>query len=883
MKVACLVAGVAVCVSAWSAPVWPEPTREMKPWIYNWWMGSAVDRDGMTDQCAELSRKGFGGFHVIPVYGAKGFEDKWKRLLSPEWMDAYSMAQEIAAENDLAVDLTMGSGWCFGGPQLTAEEGSWTLEATSDRKRLMPPGHPRAARVLWEGKDADGTPVILFTHLTGQKVKRSGPGGQGPMMNPFSPRAMADFLKPFSAAFDAPGAPKPRCFYHDSYEYYGAAWGPEVLHAFRAKRGYSLEDHYAELAGVGAPDAVARVKCDYRETLSDLMVEDVFPQWTSWCAARGIRTRNEAHGSPCNLLDFYALADVPETEMFACDKAKAREPSVTSAFMNSGDRDILISKLASSAAHVKHAGAATDPAVSSESCTWICEHFCETAGAVKTFLDRLFLAGVNHVFYHGMCYSAADAKWPGWTFYASLEMNRFNPLWHDADVINAYGTRVQSIARTTAIDNDVLVYWPLHDLWMDAKGFEQQLTVHGRAWMTEQPVGRVARELYDRGYAFDFISERQLATLGAPAATRYTTLVVPAAKYMKPATLRRLYALADAGYKVLFADGLPSSVPGFKDVAAGEAELRALAARRPANVSVGALAELMAAAPARAEPFNKAAGLMYTRHRLLNRTYYFLANQLRDDGVRGRFRPSGTVRSAMLMDPLSGRVDACDVVGGEVSLDLPIGHSVILVTSSFDEGWRTTSSAFEAGGAACGVHRIVRGACSTEIPLDGTWSRSPVAGGPEFPSSVSGRLPLTWGLAEEGPEASFCGTMRYATTVDVPLLPGETKGTARIDLGRVRESARVFVNGVEAGAAILPPWRVDFDPRLLKRGRNVVAVEVTSSGANRLRWLDRARPYEWKVFGDINVVNIGYTPLDASQWTPREYGLDGPVRLSVPR
>ena len=855
---------------------WPEPTAEMKPWAYNWWMGSAVDEAGLRLQVEEMSRVGMGGMHVIPTYSRKDASQD-RVLLSPDWMEAFGDAVRLAGEKGLGVDLTMGSGWCFGGPQLAAEEGCWTLGVTSDRK------NPRAAKILWEGKDADGKPVILFTHLTGQKVKRSGPGGQGPMMNPFSPRAMTDFLKPFSAAFDAPGAPRPRCFYHDSYEYYGAAWGPELPDAFRAKRGYDLEDHYAELAGVGTPDAVARVKCDYRETLSDLMLEDVFPQWTSWCAARGIRTRNEAHGSPCNLIDFYAIADIPETEMFMCDKAKATEPSVSSAFINSGDRDILISKLASSAAHVKHAGAAADPVVSSESCTWVCEHFCETAGAVKTFLDRLFLSGVNHVFYHGMCYSSADAKWPGWTFYASLEMNRFNPLWHEADILNAYVTRVQSIARTTAIDNDLLVYWPLHDLWMDPKGFEQQLTVHGRGWMTEQPVGRVAQRLLDDGYAFDFVSERQLGTLAGPDATRYTTIVVPAAKYMKPATLRRLFALADAGYKVLFADGLPTSVPGFKDVAAGEAALRVLAAKPPANVSVGALHELMAAAPVRREPFTREAGLMYTRHSLPNRTFYFLANQLRDEGVKGRFRPSGTVRSAVLMDPLSGRVEACDVVGGAIALDLPIGHSVILVTSTLDEGWRTSSSAVETHGAAGCMHRMVRGTCGMEIPLDGAWSRTAVAGGPEFPPSVSGRLPLTWGLAETGPEASFCGTMRYETTVDVPSLPAKPKAPARIDLGRVRESARVFVNGVEAGAAVMAPWQVEFDTRLLKQGRNLVAVEVTSSGANRLRWLDRTKPYEWKVFGDINVVNIGYKPLDASQWSPREYGLDGPVRLSIPQ
>ena len=67
-----------------------------------------------------------------------------------------------------------------------------------------------------------------------------------------------------------------------------------------------------------------------------------------------------------------------------------------------------------------------------------------------------------------------------------------------------------------------------------------------------QPIGRVARALYDEGYSFDFISERQLGTLGAPDATRYTTIVVPGAVHMKVATLARFFALAEAGYRVLF-------------------------------------------------------------------------------------------------------------------------------------------------------------------------------------------------------------------------------------------------------------------------------------------------------------------------------------------
>lgn len=93
---------------------WPEPTREMKPWVYNWWMGSAVDAAGLEAQCRELAEKGFGGFHVIPIYGANGtnncYRAQWKSLLSPEWIDAWNLAARTARAYGLGIDLTMGSG-----------------------------------------------------------------------------------------------------------------------------------------------------------------------------------------------------------------------------------------------------------------------------------------------------------------------------------------------------------------------------------------------------------------------------------------------------------------------------------------------------------------------------------------------------------------------------------------------------------------------------------------------------------------------------------------------------------------------------------------------------------------------------------------------------
>ncbi len=845
----CLIALMSLLTSA----AWPTATNTMKPWVYNWWMGSAVDEEGLKLQIEEMAKTGMGGMHIIPIYSVKKNPNDLV-YLSPKWMDAFGMAVRLASEKGMGVDLTTGSGWCFGGPQLSNEDGCWKLEVNSQPHD--------DAKVLWQGKDADGKKVILSARPTGQKVKRAGPGGQGPMMNPFSASAMTAFLTPFTAAFDQPGMLRPKRMYHDSYEYFGASWCWELPAAFEKRRGYRLEDHYAALAGVGDPQIVARVKCDYRETLSELMIEDVFFQWQKWCAARGIETRNEAHGSPANWLDFYALADIPETEMFGCEKMKAQIPTISAAFMNSGDRDILISKFASSAAHVKHAGASVAPLVSAESCTWICEHFCETAGAVKTFVDRLLLAGVNHVYYQGMTYSPVDAKWPGWTFYATCHMNRFNPVWREADVLNSYITRVQSIAQTTAVDNDVLVYWPLHDYWMEAAGFERQMSVHKRSWFDDEAIGRVARALYDAGYAFDFISEKQLMVLADAKATRYTTIVVPHAKAMKPATFARLLALAARGYQIRFADALPQTVPGFKNVAAGEAELARLKKSLPMGVQVQSLAELIVTAPARKEPFNKANGLMFTRQVKDGITYYFIANQLCDAGVNGVFRPSTLCKSATIMDPLSGHIKPLAVTDGAVELSLGIGESVILVVS---------------GKNAPPPEKPMR--LYTTVACDGTWVRTPVVGGPELPVVKAGTLPLMWGVGDVFPESAFAGTMRYETKV---TLPDVGSGQAKLALGKIAESARVFVNNVSVGAAILPPWKVAFDADLLKKGVNTITVEVTSSGANRLKWLDATKPYEWKVFTDINMVDIAYKQLDASSWDLRAYGLYGPVSLMMP-
>ena len=97
------------------------------------------------------------------------------------------------------------------------------------------------------------------------------------------------------------------------------------------------------------------------------------------------------------------------------------------------------------------------------------------------------------------------------------------------------------------------------------------------------------------------------------------------------------------------------------------------------------------------------------------------------------------------------------------------------------------------------------------------------------------------------------------------------------DLGDVRQSARVKINGKDAGFAIMPPYRVTVPASLLLAKGNILEVEVTSTGANRIRHNDRTG-VKWKYFHDANVVAYGYKgQLNATNWPLAACGLLGPV------
>jgi len=890
---------------------WPEITRECKPWAYNWWPGSAVDPQSISNEFRRYAEGGLGGVHVIPIYGVRGEESRHIDYLSPRWMELFAYAVREAGRHGLGVDMTTGSGWCFGGPQITPERGGWrhdvkvfdvaagggvtnvfrkqavqgvqAIRADGTATDLLPFLDARG-RLDWKS-DKAGTKVVALLAEPGKgpQVKRAGPGGKGLMINPFDPAAMEQFLAPFSKAFPVAGdGPRPRAMYHDSYEYFGTSWCEGFLAAFARRRGYKLTDELAAFAGIGDPDRAARVKADYQETLSDLMVEEVFPKWTAWCRARGILTRNEAHGAPANLLDLYALADIPETEMFGHGGSDPLTSRYDADF-GKADRNPFIAKMASSAAHVKGTRLA-----SAEFGTWLAEHFHETPEEIKCLADLMFLSGINHLFYHGTCFSADGAAWPGWLFYAATEMNPRNPIWHDAPLLNGYIARAQAVLQSGKPANDVLLYWPIHDFWHDDGPDVRQLTVHGAGWMTNQPLGRTSASLWRLGIGFDYVSDRLLERVRAAGGrlvtdegASYRALMVPPARLMPPETLEKMIGLAEAGANVVVCDRVPDDAPGWGGLAVRRARLAATKARlalketgtpgvSKAQVGKGAVYvgrgdEALRLCGARRELEGVQQGVRFIRRRTEDGYRYLLVNH----GTRpldGWVRLAVASRSVVAMDAMSGITGVAEsrkAAGGvtEVRVFLEPAGSILL----------TTFDTRNVGGAK---FRFARpGKVLFDVP--GPWQVRFVAGGPELPRAYAAASLASWTANGDPATARFGGTAVYRAAFDAP---GECSGKPVIlDLGGVEVSARVRLNGETAGFAIMRPYRMLL-PRGVRPGRNELEVEVTNLGANRIRDLD-VRQVPWRIFQDINFVDIRYKGFDARQWSVRDSGLLGPVRV----
>ncbi len=866
-------------------PSWPEISTSCRPWTRWWWPGSAVDGDNIVKLLSEYHDAGLGGVEITPIYGVQNSEDREIPYMSDRWIAMLELSLTTASRLGMGVDLATTTGWPIGGPTVSEQD---SLDALVLEKRQMKAGET----FRWDGDpallqavtslneageavslldtvleseelqvtcDCDCTLYTVTQKFAGRMVKRAAPGGEGRCINPFSRVAVGGYFRWFTGklANITPGAI--RAQFHDSFEYL-ATWAPDLLDEFESRRGYDLRLHLHNLAGEGDPELVSRIKTDYRETVSDMLLHNFTRYWTAFSHTAGSLTRNQAHGSPGNLLDLYAAVDIPETEMFG----PTGNPH--------------IAKFASSAAHVRG-----NLLSSSETCTWLAEHFHVSLAQAKHAIDQLFLSGINHIFYHGTCYSPADASWPGWLFYASTTFAPQDPIWRDFAYLNEYITRCQSILQAGAPGAKTLMYWPLHDLWQ-ARPDLFMLEINGN-WLAGSQVGLTVEALWTAGHDYDWVSDRQLAEAhfsGGQISLQgggYDAIVVPPCHYISDSTFERLMELANDGAKVIFVGGLPADVPGFGFLEDRRENLQRMLGHIDFEESTGtdmhtcqfgagqvlcgtSVVKMLEAVGVPHEPIGAAMGAPPIRRVHTDYVDRFVVNRTAEHKA-GWFTLPDEFLSAFLLEPLTGAIGTAAIRsnrrGREVFISLPAGNSIVVRTTSELITDLPMWNYQEPG------EKVL--ACNSDWQvefLDGGDGNPP-------PLTISGD-PQFWS-ANHAP--NWSGTARYQT--EFTIESGATEPW-QLELHELAASARVFIDDTPVGTIICAPYVLAL-PRLTT-GIHRLSIEVTSTAANRIRQMD-CDGVAWKIFKDINIVDINYKPLKAAAWPVQPAGINGPVNVRV--
>jgi hypothetical protein len=434
-------------------------------------------------------------------------------------------------------------------------------------------------------------------------------------------------------------------------------------------------------------------------------------------------------------------------------------------------------------------------------------------------------------------------------------------------------------------DNDLLVYWPLQDVWYNQQGTSiYQLPINKISdWLEPTSFYQLSKKMTEKGYSMDFISDKYLlqthlenGLLKTPGAS-YKALVIPSCHFMPESTMNAILDLAKNGAKVIFADHLPKDVPGLNQLDKRRAVFDGLKNEMPISSTFNSAGHItygkgeiiygtdidnllsLSNIPRERLVDEK---LKFIRRKDPDGYHYFLANQQAtwvDEWVPLAVKAT----SAIIFDPCTGLSGNAQIKTegnhSEIYLQIKPGQSFIIKTFTDKKITGKAWSYYERKGEP--------------VTIGNKWHLSFTEGTPVIKKSFDLDTVTSWTELNDSTKV-FAGTGKYDVSFKMPNLKADEW---LLDLGKMDISARVKVNGHDAGVVWSVPFQINIG-RFLKKGENHLSIEVTNLPANRIADYDQ-KGIPWKIFYDINVVNLDYKPLNAADWKPLPSGLTGPVQL----
>jgi hypothetical protein len=885
----------------------PDNSRIMVRW---WWFGPAATKPELQHELEQMKAAGIGGVEIATLYPlalddpSTGFHNY--SYVSEEHVDALRFAAEQAQRLGLRVDVTLGSGWPFGGPHIpvTQAAGALRVEAVSapattdsvavpaleageqflaafvapvsdgkiDMKQAKSLPAPSGARVdLPAGAGTDHTVLFFIASRTGMMVKRPAEGAEGFVLDHYDKEAIENHLHAVGdRLLSAFGEHPPYAVFSDSLEDYGSNWTPNLLAEFQRRRGYDLTPLLPALVDDIGPDTAA-IRHDWGRTLTELANENFLEPMHAWAQQNHTLLRSQTYGFPPVTLSSNRYEVLPEGEGKATIMMW---------------RQFSDTRWAASAGHLFG-----HPVISSETWTWLhSPAFRATPLDMKAEADLHFLQGINQLVGHGWPYSPAAAGEPGWRMYAAGAFNAHNPWFPVMPDLTGYLQRVSYALRLGKPANDVALLLPNDDVWASfstglAKnkpptsvgGFDE---TGSNITVDESLPGvlgtEVIPQVLDAGFNLDFIDADAIDSVGIP----YKVLVLPGVDRIPPQTYEKILDFARHGGIVVATKRMPSTAPGLAHAAEVSSRIQALSQTLfhgqipsahfiPEEKNLGAALADWLAPDFAVTPRSPQLGFI---HRKMDTgDLYFMANTGNLPlNVRATFRSSA--QHGELWDPFSGKISGLPNTS-QIQLDLQPYESRIIYFSNAELTPIPSQRRM--------ANKVIDLSRGWHVTFDNT--------------TESIEMPTLSSWAEDSRFRFYSGIATYRKTFEVTGNETGTGRTIMLDFGEgtpvaepaplprfnmraylespVREAAKVYVNDQSAGYIWHPPFRVDLSP-FLKPGKNELRILVGNTAINGLAGLSLPN---YRLLYDRD--GVRFIPQDMQQVEPLPSGILGRVTL----
>jgi hypothetical protein len=588
-------------------------------------------------------------------------------------------------------------------------------------------------------------------------------------------------------------------------------------------------------------DESHRFLADFRKTLGDLAIDHHYRIFRDRAHARGLEIHPESggpHAVPIDAQRCLGFNDAPMSEFWAWSWRH-----------RVGDENRFFVKQPASAAHTYGR-----KLVLAEGFTTIGPHWQETVwDNLKPSFDKAICEGLNLLVWHAFVCSPKEMGIPGQQYFAGTHFNPNTTWWDMSGAFISYMNRCQALMQSGLPVSDVLYYYGDH-----VPNFTQ---------LKRSDPARILP-----GYDYDVITEEAIlerlnvrdGRLVLPDGANYRLLALPGRDTISLPVLRKLEQLAKGGAVVTGVE--PRRASTLQNYPQCDAEVSAIGARlwrsqgaRPALIRQEPAREILRSlnVPPDFEVVKSAPGAVidYIHRQTKEAEIYFVASRSnRVEDLVAAFRVAG--KAPELWDPVSGRrqlASAYQVTEGRTSLPLrlePCGSVFVIFRKPSDQ---------PASGSV--NHLLLKPVQSVQ----GTWSVrfDPKWGGPaqaEFADLKS------WTERSEPGIRHYSGTATYRMNFDCP----KAGNRLWLDLGNVREMARVRLNGTDLGVVWTPPFRVEVTG-VVKPTSNQLEVEVVNFWPNRIIG-DDALPKEQRLT-QTNIRKL----TKAAALMPS--GLLGPVQL----